>query len=93
MSTVNDEYGRLAHAIQTGIAYTKDRTIMEPKHLRVGVDLRAVEHGALVSLLIKKGLITKEEYTEELLEYMEQEVKNWEKRLREEYGHDNITLA
>lgn len=56
------------HAIQTGVAVHMqfEPSIATPKHLRVGIDSAMVNDAALVRLLVKKGLITHEEYGEEL---------------------------
>lgn len=55
-----ERYSRAAHAMQSGVAmemnYRPQPT--EPKHLRVGVNTALVDHGALVTLLIAKGVFS-----------------------------------
>jgi hypothetical protein len=89
-------YLALSHAIQTGVAYElpKDGRSATPKHLRTGLDIAMVEHGALVRLLIKKGLITEEEYFEEVIAGLEDEKRQYEERLQQLYGgKTKITLG
>ena len=63
-----------------------------PKMLRTGVNLAMVEHGALVRLLIAKGLFTEEEYFEELVKGVEDEKRLYEERLSARFG-GKITLV
>ena len=84
----------LGHAIQTGVKMemelgSKDT---EPKHLRVGVNMALLETGGIAKLLIDKGIITEEEYYDQMVKMMEIEVKNYEERLSSHYG-TKITLA
>ncbi|MEZ4594546.1 MAG: hypothetical protein R3D55_25890 [Chloroflexota bacterium] len=71
-----DEYIKLAHAVQTGIAacIAAGWTGATPKHLRVGIDTSKSDHGALIKLLLEKGVITEGEYQAVLLEGLEREV-------------------
>lgn len=59
-----------------------------PKHLRVGVNTGKVEHGALVDLLVRKGIITSEEYLTELADAMEREADRYEAELSQKLGGD-----
>lgn len=83
-------YLALSHAMQTGVAHEMnfpergDPTT--PKHLRVGVNMAMVEHGALVQLLIARGLFTEAEYYDALNAAMEREVALYESRLSEMMG-------
>ena len=88
------EYARLGHAIQTGVMYELeyDQRSGTPKHLRTGVNMVLVQVGALVRVLVAKGLITLEEYEQELLAGLEAEKKAYEERLSEKYG-GKITLG
>jgi hypothetical protein len=53
-----------------------------------------VEHGALVRVLISKGLFTEEEYFEELVKGVEDEKRLYEERLTQRFGgRTKITLA
>lgn len=84
-------YEQLLHAMQTGVAFVMehDRNETSPKHLRVGVNSAMIDSGAMAGLLIKKGLITEDEYYDALIEVTEREVKLYKRRLEELYpgGH------
>lgn len=95
------EYKRLAHAMQSGVAFTMQHedphekgTVgsTSHKHLRVGVNAAMSDHGALIALLIEKGIFTEEEYVDKLIEFMRREVKSYEQSLKLRFGK-NITLA
>lgn len=89
------KYTELAHAVQTGVAFVmeKDGDEVKPKHLRVGINMAMVEHAALASLLIKKGIITDDEYGEALIAELESEVERYTQHVRDLYGADNIVLT
>lgn len=66
-------YEEAGHGIQTAILYRMRREGVEdcnntsfagPKHLRVGVNLRAADAAGLARLLMDKGTFTEEEYIE-----------------------------
>jgi hypothetical protein len=105
MSNDHDRYLAAAHAVQTAVATTigldtqfaptgvvPDTSCASPKHLRTGLDLRAVDHGALARLLIAKGVFTEEEYVAALAEGAEQEARTWSERLSKRLGKP-VTLA
>lgn len=81
-------YSALAHAMQSGVAFTmeKDPKQIELKHLRVGVNVALADLGSLVRLLISKGVFTEEEYMAALVAGMEAEVEAYQAKLREIYG-------
>lgn len=86
-----DEYRQryiaAAHAMQTGVAFMMNHTDeTEPKHLRVGVNSAMVQHGALVHLLIQKGIITEEEWWKTLAECMEEEANDYAKKIEARLG-------
>ena len=96
------DYEALSHAIQTGVMYELE--LEEPgiaatpigkllKHLRAGNNLRARDHSALFKLLTRKGLISEEEYEQELLEQLREEKELLERMLTDAYGGTKITLA
>lgn len=93
---MNDEerYLNALHAMQSGVAYKMefDPADTQPKHLRVGINSALVNSSALVNLLIKKGIITHEEYFKELADLMEEEVKNYEKTLGQKLAGPTIHL-
>lgn len=97
MSTLDElkrRYAAAAHAVQSGVAMelNEDPASGTPKHLRVGVNLAMVQQGALVRLLINKGLITEEEYFAELVKGVEDEQRQYEERLSLRHG-GKIRLA
>jgi hypothetical protein len=87
-------YADLGHAIQTGVAMDHGQGSPDgsPKHLRVGVNLTKCDHSAIVQLLVKKGVITEEEYFESSIEMLEREKAHYEARLSNELG-TKVTLA
>ena len=80
-----ERYARAAHAMQTGVAYEMNKggrdPATEPKHLRVGINAAMADHEGLVRLLIRKGLITDEEYREAIADSMEAELKRYQDRM------------
>ncbi len=76
-------YHAAAHAIQTGVEIEHRRGSQDgsPKHLRVGVNMRAVDQAGLVKLLIDKGLLTRSEYFDALADQAEIEKADYEARL------------
>lgn len=59
-------YEAAAHGVQTAIAYRMEKgdAATEPKHLRVGVDMSKADLGALLMLLVEKGIFTQDEVLE-----------------------------
>jgi hypothetical protein len=75
-------YAEAMHAMQTGVANLSGNDLA-PKHLRVGINSALVDNAALARLLVKKGVFTQEEYTEEVRLEMCREVDPcWVERLR-----------
>lgn len=89
------EYLKLAHAMQTGVAMEMHHRpeIVEPKHLRVGINSALSDNRAIATLLMKKGIITEEEYFEALRDAMRLEVAEHEKRLSKLLGGADIKLV
>ena len=87
------EYEQLAHAMQSGVAMQMEVHPGEttPKHLRVGINSAMSDHGALVKLLIDKGVFTEDEYLAVLVEFMRREVESYEQQLTTHFG-TKITL-
>lgn len=85
-------YEQLGHAIQTGIAFLMehDPTFVAPKHLRTGLDMRAADHGALVALLIDKGVFTEKEYAMKLVEFAQREVYLYQGHIKKKLGVDVV---
>lgn len=86
MTTARERYEAAAHAIQSGVSFDPDPRQRESKHLRVGINMRAVDHAALAALMIRKGIITEEEYFEELANQAEAELALYEAYLTEKLG-------
>jgi hypothetical protein len=88
LEELQQRYAAAAHAIQTGVAYELeiDSASGTPKHLRTGLNVEMVSHGALVRLLIAKGVCTEEEYFEEVVKGLEDEQCRYEERLSAHYG-------
>lgn len=89
------EHARLSHAMQAGVALLmhKDPTETSPKHLRVGINVALSDQGALVKLLIDKGLITEDEYGDAIVAGMQREVDGYVERLTPPGSAVKITLV
>lgn len=81
-----ERYLQLAHAMQSGVAFSKDKRDLEPKHLRVGVNSAMVVHGGLVELLIAKGVFTRDEYMAAITDSMQREVDTYREKIAREQG-------
>jgi len=76
-------YERLAHAMQSGVAFSMNESVngdTEPKHLRVGINAAMSDHGALVGMLIHKGIIDEEEYLDAIIAGMRREIETYIRR-------------
>lgn len=96
---LTERYQALGHAVQTGVAYdtTSEAHMRDQlranKHLRTGVNMRAVDNAALVDLLVEKGVFTRLEYAEKLVQFAENEVRSYEEKLKAAHGgKTEITL-
>jgi len=87
------DYDKHAHAMQTGVGMKMgvDPSETSPKHLRVGINAAMSDQGGLVTLLIEKGLITKEEYLDAITTSMERESNSYKDYLEKHTG-SKITL-
>jgi hypothetical protein len=86
-------YEIAAHAVQAGVAMelndnppSNSASPVSPKMLRTGVNMAMIGHGALIRVLIAKGLFTEEEYFEQLVLGVEDEQRLYEERLSARYG-------
>ena len=91
----SERYSRAGHRVQTAIAFLMGLGAgadpgTSPKHLRVGVDLRASDAKGLVDLLIEKGVFTKAEYLEAVAKAAEEEADSYEAKLAEQMGGVNV---
>lgn len=76
------------HGVQSGVAAkmaydAKDTT---PKHLRTGVNSALVQHSALVLLLMRRGVISEDEYWAAVADAAEEERVRYEQWLTERVG-------
>lgn len=83
-------YEAAAHGVQSAVKYEMEQRKRpvddELKHLRVGIDMRAADMRGLVELLIKKGVLTVEEYVEEMRLAANEELARYEDHVRRTYG-------
>jgi len=87
----NKRYLELAHAIQCAAGFMIEGNYSNegtPKHLRTGVNMAMCEHGALVSLLVEKGIITEDEYADKMIEVLEKELQSYKDKAKELTGAD-----
>lgn len=90
---LKDRYKSACHAMQSGVAMMMHHgDAHTPKHLRVGVNSSLINSSALGHLLIKKGIITEEEYWQEIVNMLEAEVKDYQEKLSKIMGA-NIKLG
>lgn len=96
-----ERYNRAAHAMQTGVAFLIGNDAepwppvakeINPKHLRVGINVALRDMASLVKLLIDKGFITLDEYEKALADGMEEEVKIHEEILKSKNPGTNFHL-
>jgi hypothetical protein len=81
------EYMHHARRMQAGVEYTmEDSKECQPKHLRVGINAAMSDMGGLVGLLIKKGIISEEEYLEAITASMKREADAYENRLQQKFS-------
>lgn len=96
MSDANTQrYLKALHAMQSGVKAEMELGLNDahtPKHLRVGVNSAMVETGALLKLMLDKGVITEDEWCAALADAMEREVAEYEKRLSE-WLHTMVRLG
>jgi hypothetical protein len=87
-------YETAGHRIQTAIAVLMGRdpdfSLVQPKHLRTGLDLSKSDMGGLARLLIAKGVITEAEYIEAITNAAEREADEYERMMQSVLGHRGI---
>lgn len=92
-------YEQAAHGIQTSVKFEMEQRgfpattggevgaiINMMKHLRVGLDMRAADAGALAALLIQKGVFTQAEYLEMIRLMANEELARYSEHCRKTYG-------
>lgn len=90
-------YERAAHRVQTAIAVLMGRdpdySGVQPKHMRVGIDLSKSDQCGLASLLIAKGVFTEAEYIEAVTKAAQDEADRYEKQIQAVLGHRGARTA
>lgn len=91
---VTRRYLAALHGIQSAVAFEMEAggTLAEPKHLRVGVDSAFVTDRAVMQLLLKKQIITEEEYAGALADAAEAELAERTRYLRTTTGIAGLTF-
>lgn len=90
------EYEAALHGIQSAVRFEMSRNgfpddaqskiVHMLKHLRVGIDMRASDAQGLANLLIKKGIITMDEYAEAMRLAANEELARYTEHCCREYG-------
>ena len=83
-SSADDRYRAAVQGMQTAVQMMIVRGVSDearPARLRGDVNIAAINHSALVRLLIAKGIIEEPEYLEALAGGMEAEVSTYENQL------------
>lgn len=94
LQDLTDKYFTLLHAMQTGVRFLMeyDPSETSPKHLRVGVNSALADSGAVAELLIRKGVITREELYTELCNKLQKDVDSYTEKLEKLTGK-KVTLT
>lgn len=87
-------YEQAMHGVQSAIRFDMTQRgfpddgvdVNFMKHLLVGLDMRASDMLGLVELLIKKGVITSEEYLESMRLAANDELARHQEDIRDKYG-------
>lgn len=87
-------YEKAAHRIQTAIAVLMGRDPdflqVQPKHLRVGLDLSKSDMDGLARLLIAKGVFAEAELADAITASVEQKGDSHEKMLQSALGDPDV---
>lgn len=70
-----ERYLKAAHAVMAAIGFAPERKLLEPKHMRTGIDMTKADMKGLVDLLIAKGVFTSQEYMAAIEVSAEEEVE------------------
>lgn len=89
-----DEYLVNMHAIQSCIAlgmnHPEITTYGDPKHMQVGIVSTFVTLHAFAEILIRKGIMTREEYHAQMVLSTRQELERLTAEAQERLGHSGI---
>jgi len=88
-----ERYVKAAHVVQAAIGFNPNKTALEPKHMRTGIDMSKADMEGLVTLLIEKGVFTSEEYVAALEASAEREAERHKLVLAGEMGVDPDKLS
>lgn len=82
-------YREAVHALERGIKIEVEQLDSKEtsvKQLRLELVIERVKHDALVGLLIRKNLITEEEYRQMMVAEMNREVRRYERDIEQKAG-------
>lgn len=82
-------YEAACHAVRTGIMLlmgSPKYKAAEPKDLRLGIDSAQVSQAAIVELLVRKGIITYDEWYSTLADAMEKEKAEYTQEVGKKVG-------
>lgn len=87
-------YIAAGHRIQTAIAILMGRDPnwgpVQPKHMRTGIDMSKSDQAGLVTLLIAKGVFTKDEYIAAVTQSATDEANAYETSVQAVLGHRGV---
>lgn len=88
LKKAQDRYLAAMHVAQAGVGAKMqfDPSDTTPKFLRAGINSSLIQQGALVKILIDKGIITEVEWVTALADIAEEEVKLYERILSDITG-------
>lgn len=91
MVSEEGRYLSAAHSIQTAVKMQievlgENGAGADPKHLRTGLNMVMSDHAALARLLMKKGIITNDEYMQAITEGTEEEAERMAADTRKKCG-------
>lgn len=92
----SQKYEALLHAMQTGVKLDHEATLEKdgsPKSLRVGVNAAMSDHAALARVLMRKGVITEDEYFDAIIEGMQMEVDRYQRLANQRAGAGGLTIT
>ena len=91
---MTDRYTDAAHRVQTAISVLMNRdpdySAVQPKHMRVGIDMSKSDMCGLARLLIAKGVFTEPGYLDAITEAAENEALAYEKLVQATLSNRNI---
>lgn len=94
-SAIWDEIMAAEHAMQSAVKTYIDHgdNSATPKQLRTGLNASMSNQGAVVALLVEKGVFTPLEYAQFCLKFAEKEAEDAAQCARKATGNDNLYFA